>query len=224
MDKPIIAALHGYALGAGCGLALGSDLVAAADRARVGYPELKAGLTTSTVTAQAVHLMGQRVAFALRTLCENMPPERRYQLGLFNRVVRDDGLMDAAMAMAERRAGWNKEFLWQTKLYRAAWLEAERALEMPRAVAVTMGRIPGWRRRAGLPSAGGSIRVEKALRSGRVPDRSNAQQWPQLWPCGGREPRRGTVRHRDAPNATFRVARTAPLRDCTTWHAAGPRL
>lgn len=190
VDKPIIAALHGYALGAGCGLALGSDLVAAADSARVGYPELKAGLTTSTVTAQAVHLMGKRVAFALRTLCENMPPERTYQPGLVNRVVRDDGLMDAAMAMAERRAAWNKEFLWQTQctFHRAAWLEADRALEMPRAVAVTMGRIPGWRRRAGLPSARGSIRAEKALRSGRVPDRSNAQQWPPLWPCGGREP------------------------------------
>src|ERR1700743_799468 len=51
VDKPIIAAVHGYALGAGCGLAFGSDLVVAAESARFGYPELKAGLTASTVTA-----------------------------------------------------------------------------------------------------------------------------------------------------------------------------
>lgn len=144
VDKPIIAAVHGYALGAGCGLALGSDLVVAADSARFGYPELKAGLTASTVAAHAAHLMGKRVAFELLTLCENMLPQRAYELGLVNRVVPDDGLMDAAMAMAERLAGWNREFLWQTKrtFHRAASLEAEQTLEMARDVAVIMGRIP----------------------------------------------------------------------------------
>ena len=94
VDKPIIAAVHGYALGAGCGLAFGSDLVVAAESARFGYPELKAGLTASTVTAQAVHLMGRKTAFELLTLCENMLPQRAYELGLVNRVVPDAGLMD----------------------------------------------------------------------------------------------------------------------------------
>jgi enoyl-CoA hydratase len=74
VDKPIIAAVHGYALGAGAGLAFGSDLVVAAESARFGYPELKAGLAATTVTAQAVHLMGRKVAFELLTLCDNMLP------------------------------------------------------------------------------------------------------------------------------------------------------
>jgi enoyl-CoA hydratase/carnithine racemase len=87
VDKPIIAAVHGYALGAGCGLAFGSDLVVAAESARFGYPELKAGLTASTVTAQAVHLMSRKIAFELLTLCENMMPQRAFELGLVNRVV-----------------------------------------------------------------------------------------------------------------------------------------
>src|SRR6201996_838315 len=86
VDKPIIAAVHGYALGAGCGLALGSDLTVAAESARFGYPELRAGLTASTVTAQAVHLMGRKVAFELLTLCENMLPQRAYDLGLGHRA------------------------------------------------------------------------------------------------------------------------------------------
>ena len=144
MDKPIIAAVHGYALGAGCGLAFGSDLVVAAESARFGYPELKAGLTASTVTAHAVHLMGRKVAFELLTLCENMPPARAYELGLVNRVVPDAGLLDEAMAIGEKLAGWNQEFLWQTKrtFHRAAALDAERALEMARDVSLMMGRIP----------------------------------------------------------------------------------
>jgi len=145
VDKPIIAAVHGYALGAGCGLAFGSDLVVAAESARFGYPELKAGLTASTVTAHAVHLMGRKVAFELLTLCDNMLPQRAYELGLVNRVVPDATLLDEAMAMAEKLAGWNKEFLWQTKrtFHRAASMDAERALEMARDIAVMMGRIPG---------------------------------------------------------------------------------
>jgi len=143
-DKPIIAAVHGYALGAGCGLAFGSDLVVAAESARFGYPELKAGLTATTVTAHAVHLMGRRVAFEMLTLCENMIPQRAYELGLVNRVVPDDRLIDEAMAMGEKLAGWNQEFLWQTKrtFHRAVSLSPEQALEMARDVAVMMGRIP----------------------------------------------------------------------------------
>lgn len=144
VDKPIIAAVHGYALGAGCGLAFGSDLVIAAESARFGYPELKAGLTASTVTAQAVHLMGKKIAFELLTLCENLEPRRAYELGLVNRVVADADLMPEAMAMAAKLAAWNKEFLWQTKrvFHRAASMEAERALEMARDIAVMMGRLP----------------------------------------------------------------------------------
>jgi enoyl-CoA hydratase/carnithine racemase len=143
VDKPIIAAVHGYALGAGCGLAFGSDLVVAAESARFGYPELKAGLTASTVTAQAVHLMSRKIAFELLTLCENMTPLRAYELGLVNRVVSDDKLMDEAMAIAEKLAGWNQEYLVQTKrtFHRAASLLPEQALEMARDISVMMGRL-----------------------------------------------------------------------------------
>ncbi|MGE0221626.1 MAG: enoyl-CoA hydratase/isomerase family protein [Acetobacteraceae bacterium] len=144
IDKPIIAAVHGYVLGAGAGLAFGSDLVVAAESARFGYPELKAGLTATTVTAHAVHLMGKKVAFELLTLCDNMLPQRAMELGLVNRVVPDDRLLDEAMAMAEKLCGWNPEFLTQTKrtFYRAAAMHPEQALEMARDVAVMMGRIP----------------------------------------------------------------------------------
>ena len=144
IDKPIIAAVHGYALGAGCGLAFGSDMVVAAESARFGYPELKAGLAATSVTAQAVHLMGRKVAFELLTMCENMLPARAYELGLINRIVPDDQLMTEAMAMAQKLAGWNPEFLAMTKrtFSRALALPPDQALEMARDTAVMMGRFP----------------------------------------------------------------------------------
>jgi enoyl-CoA hydratase/carnithine racemase len=144
IDKPIIAAVHGYALGAGCSLAFGSDLVVAAESARFGYPELRAGLTASTVTAHAVHVMGRKIAFELLTLCENITPQRAYELGLVNRVVPDNQLLQAALGMAEIIAKWNPEFVGQTKrtFHRAASLDIDQALDMARDISVMMARLP----------------------------------------------------------------------------------
>ncbi len=144
IDKPIIAAVHGYALGAGCSLALGSDLVVAAESARFGFPELKAGLTASTVTAHAVHVMGRKIAFELLMLCENITPQRAYELGLVNRVVPEGQHLEVALGMAEIIAKWDPEFVGQTKrtFHRAASLDIEQALEMARDVSVMMGRLP----------------------------------------------------------------------------------
>ena len=145
VDKPIIAAVHGYALGAGCGLALGSDLVVAAESARFGYPELKAGLDRDDRDGARGALDGAKGGVRITDTVRNMLPQRAYELGMVNRVVPDDRLIDEAMAMADKLAGWNKQFLWQTKrtFHRAASLAPEQALEMARDVAVMMGRLPG---------------------------------------------------------------------------------
>jgi enoyl-CoA hydratase/carnithine racemase len=80
----------------------------------------------------------------LLTLCENMLPERAFELGLVNRVVPGERLMDEAMGMGEKLAGWNPEFLRQTKrtFHRAASMDLEQALEMARDISVMMGRFP----------------------------------------------------------------------------------
>jgi len=144
VDKPIIAAVHGYALGAGAGLAFGSDMVVAAEGARFGYPELKAGLAATTVTAHAAHLLPRKVAFELVTLCDNMLPQRAYELGLINRVVPDGKHVEEAVAIAEKLAAWTPDQLWQTKrvFNRAAMMHPEAALEMARDTAIMMGRFP----------------------------------------------------------------------------------
>jgi len=144
IDKPIIAAVHGYALGAGCSLALGCDLVVAAENARFGFPELRAGLTASTVTAHAVHVMGRKIAFELLMLCENITPQRAYELGLVNRVVGEGQQLETAMSMAKIIAQWTPEFVGQTKrtFHRAASLNIDQALDMARDISVMMARLP----------------------------------------------------------------------------------
>jgi len=144
IDKPIIAAVHGYALGAGCSLALGCDLVVAAENARFGFPELRAGLTASTVTAHAVHVMGRKIAFELLMLGENIAPQRAYELGLVNRVVGEGQQLETAMSMAKIIAQWTPEFVGQTKrtFHRAASLNIDQALDMARDISVMMARLP----------------------------------------------------------------------------------
>ena len=143
IDKPVISAVHGYALGAGCGLALGADMTVAAESAKFGYPELKACLAATAVTAQAVHLMGRKIAFELLTMCDNLLPARAYELGMVNRVVPDDKLMETALEMANKLAGWNKEFLWQTKraFHRSASMSMDQALEMAQKADVVIYAI-----------------------------------------------------------------------------------
>src|SRR4029079_607738 len=102
-------AVHGYALGAGCSLAFGCDLVVAAESARFGFPELRAGLTASTVTSHAVHVMSRKIAFELLMLCENITAQRAYELGLVNRVVPDGQQLETELGMAGAMAKRNPQ-------------------------------------------------------------------------------------------------------------------
>ena len=77
-------------------------------------------------------------------MCDIMLPARAYELCLVNRVVPDDKLMDEAMAMAEKLASWQPEYLWQTKrtFIRATNMTMEQGLDMARDVSVMMGKFP----------------------------------------------------------------------------------
>jgi enoyl-CoA hydratase len=130
--KPIVAAVHGYALGGGCSLAMSCDLVVAADNALFGYPELKAGLAATAVAPALVQQIGRKAAFELLTLCENANAERALALGMINRVVPRDDLLSAARRMSEQLAAFDHDALWMTKrtIQRAASMSAAEALEM----------------------------------------------------------------------------------------------
>lgn len=65
MRTPTVAAVHGYALGGGCGLALACDLVVCDEGAVLGYPEIRRGVLPALVLPRLVQRAGEAVAFDL---------------------------------------------------------------------------------------------------------------------------------------------------------------
>lgn len=140
IDKPVVAAVTGYALGAGCAIAVSCDLVVAGESAIFGYPEVKRGLTATAVTPTVVAQIGRKAASELLLLCENIPAARAVELGLANRVVADDVVLESALAMAETMASYNHDALWMTKrvIRRSADLPLDQAHAMVRDTLLVM--------------------------------------------------------------------------------------
>jgi 2-(1,2-epoxy-1,2-dihydrophenyl)acetyl-CoA isomerase len=103
----VVAAVHGYALGAGCEFALACDLVVMDESAQLGFPEVGVGLSvTGGISRLLPAAVGPAVAKELLVLGERIPAERALQLGLANRVVaagtHEDAALDLARRVAER--------------------------------------------------------------------------------------------------------------------------
>jgi enoyl-CoA hydratase/carnithine racemase len=84
----VIAAVHGYALGAGCEFALTCDLVVADEPAQFGFPEVGVGLSvTGGISALLPRMVGLPRAKELLLLGERIGAQRAASLGLVNRVA-----------------------------------------------------------------------------------------------------------------------------------------
>jgi 2-(1,2-epoxy-1,2-dihydrophenyl)acetyl-CoA isomerase len=100
---PVIAAVHGYALGAGCEFALGCDLVVAAEDAQFGFPEVSVGLSvTGGISRLLPLLVGPVRAKELLLLGERFGAARALELGLVNQVAVAGQHEQAAAVMAAR--------------------------------------------------------------------------------------------------------------------------
>lgn len=102
-QKPIIAAVEGYALAGGCEAMLACDMVVAAKGAKFGLPEVKRGL--AAVGGGLMRLprqIPQRVAMELALTGDMIGADRAYELGLINEVVEDGDALMAAKALAKR--------------------------------------------------------------------------------------------------------------------------
>ncbi|MBX7110509.1 MAG: enoyl-CoA hydratase/isomerase family protein [Dehalococcoidia bacterium] len=104
LDKPVVTAVRGYALGVGATLALLGDVVLAAPSARFGDTHVSnQGVTAGDGGALLWPLLAglQQARYYLLT-GELVPAEEAYRLGLVFRVVEDEALLDEAVAMAGR--------------------------------------------------------------------------------------------------------------------------
>jgi 2-(1,2-epoxy-1,2-dihydrophenyl)acetyl-CoA isomerase len=105
LEKPVVAAVNGPAVGIGCSLALACDLVLAAESSYFGLAFVNIGLMPdggSTLFVPAA--VGKARAFQMALLGERIPAERALEWGLVNHVHPDDRLMDEAGALVEKLA------------------------------------------------------------------------------------------------------------------------
>src|SRR5262245_14260709 len=105
LDKPVISALNGDALGGGCELMLASDLRIAAAGVNIGLVEPRRGLVPGGGGVQRLpRQIPRALALELLLTAEPIAAERALALGLLNRVVPRERLMDEALALAQRVA------------------------------------------------------------------------------------------------------------------------
>lgn len=100
--QPVVAAINGYAVGTGSGMALASDLAIAAEHARLGEPEIRHGALSPFLMLP--FLTHSRAAHEMYYTGDLLPAAELLRLGLVNRVVPAAELMPAARALAERLA------------------------------------------------------------------------------------------------------------------------
>jgi enoyl-CoA hydratase len=106
--KPVIAAVAGYALGGGNELAMMCDIVIAAETARFGQPEVNLGVMPGAGGTQRLpRAVGKAKAMDLCLTGRMMDAQEAERAGLVSRVVPLDKLMDEALAVAEKIAGYS---------------------------------------------------------------------------------------------------------------------
>ena len=103
--KPVIAAVSGFALGAGCELALMCDFIVADASARFGQPELSVGIMPGAGgTQRLVRAVGLQVASLMLLSGEMIDGERAFQLGLVAELAGEGQALPRALELAKKAA------------------------------------------------------------------------------------------------------------------------
>lgn len=101
--KPTIAAMAGYAFGGGLELALCCDFRIAAEKTKMGTPEIKLGIFPGAGgTQRLTRMIGVTKAKELVLTGDPILSEEAYQLGMLNKVVPVEGLMDEAKSFGKK--------------------------------------------------------------------------------------------------------------------------
>lgn len=105
LNKPVIAAIPGFALGGGCELAMACDIRIASEKAKFGQPEAGLGITPGFGGTQRLpRIVGEGKAKELIYTCDIIKADEALRIGLVNKVVAPETLMDEAVAMATKIA------------------------------------------------------------------------------------------------------------------------
>ena len=103
INKPVIAAVNGFALGGGNELAMACDIRIASTNASFGQPECGLGIIPGFGgTQRLARLVGMGRAKEMIFTCDNIDAAEAYRIGLVNKVVAKEELMPTAKAMAAK--------------------------------------------------------------------------------------------------------------------------
>ena len=143
LNKPVIAALNGLAIGGGFEIAMSCDLIIAADHVQFGLPELPLGIVPDAGALQRLpRLIPRNIAMEMFLLGRRMSAAEAAQFGLVNKVVPKADLMTTARAWADQIAA-------SAPLAMQAVKEVERAIQaMPLQTAfdhMRQGHLPTYR-------------------------------------------------------------------------------
>lgn len=104
LNKPVIAAVNGIACGGGLELALGADIILAADHASFALPEIKSGTVADAATIKLPKRIPYHIAMELLFTGRWFDAEEAHRWGLINRILPAAELMAEARKMADELA------------------------------------------------------------------------------------------------------------------------
>ena len=105
LDKPVIAAINGFALGGGCEISMACDIRIATTKAKFAQPEVGLGITPGFGGTQRLpRIVGQGKAKELIYTGDIIKADEALRIGLVNKVVEPENLMEEAMALAKKIA------------------------------------------------------------------------------------------------------------------------
>jgi Enoyl-CoA hydratase/carnithine racemase len=105
LNKPVIAAINGFALGGGCELALSCDIRIASSKAKFGQPEVGLGITPGfSGTQRLPRIVGMGKAKELIYTADIIDATEAFRIGLVNKIAEPELLMDEAIKMADKIA------------------------------------------------------------------------------------------------------------------------
>ncbi|MGP6174354.1 enoyl-CoA hydratase/isomerase family protein [Corynebacterium sp. A21] len=152
LHKPIIAAVHGYAVGGGCGLATACDITIAAPDAKMGYPEIKHGLVAAVVMANLSKQIGRKAGLELVLTGRLLDAVGAADIGLVTRVAEGEDAFAEALELAQQLTQRSAQAIQATK---SLYMEVA---DQPLAEGLIAGRRANERMRAYRSEALGSYR------------------------------------------------------------------
>ena len=130
LDRPVIAAINGFALGGGCEVAIACDIRIASEKAKLGQPEINLGIIPGSGGTQRLPcLIGSSRAKRLIFTGELVDAKTALEIGLVDKVVPHDQLIDEAKRMALSIASKPKVALAKSAINRGLGLDLRTGLD-----------------------------------------------------------------------------------------------